>query len=87
MWVSTRNARSLPSPVVVGGVTYPGSHATRCWRFNDNNQLIDLGFVQLVLARDLEKEVVLLRRAVPEVIGGAELAMMTVAISVAVAMT
>jgi hypothetical protein len=39
MWVSTRNASGLPGPVVVGGVTYAGTPATRSWRFNDNNQL------------------------------------------------
>jgi len=39
MWVSTRNASSLPGPVVVGGVTYAATHPTRSWRFNDNNQL------------------------------------------------
>ncbi len=37
MWVSTDNSRKLPGPVVVGGVTYPGTGATRTWKFNDNN--------------------------------------------------
>jgi hypothetical protein len=39
MWVSTKNSSSLPGPVTVGGVTYPGTGGTRSWMFNDNNQL------------------------------------------------
>ena len=39
MWISTKNARNLPGPVVIGGVIYAGAHATRSWMFNDNNQL------------------------------------------------
>ena len=37
MWVSNDNSRKLPGPVIVGGVTYPGTAATRTWKFNDNN--------------------------------------------------
>ena len=37
MWVSTNNARNLPGPVIVGGVTYSGTGGTRSWMFNDNN--------------------------------------------------
>jgi hypothetical protein len=39
MWVSTRNSTSLPGPVNVDGVTYPGTGGSRSWMFNDNNQL------------------------------------------------
>jgi hypothetical protein len=39
MWVSTRNAIGLPGPLVVGGVTYTDTHATRSWMFNDNNPM------------------------------------------------
>jgi hypothetical protein len=37
MWVSTANARNLPGPVLVGGVTYSGTGGTRSWMFNDND--------------------------------------------------
>lgn len=37
MWVSKDNSRTLPGPVIVGGVTYPGTGATRTWKFNDSS--------------------------------------------------
>jgi hypothetical protein len=37
MWVSTNNSRNLPGPVIVNGVTYPGTGGTRSWTFKDNN--------------------------------------------------
>lgn len=37
MWVSSDNARNLPGPVMVGGVTYPGKDAARTWKFNDDS--------------------------------------------------
>jgi YHS domain-containing protein len=43
MWVSTNYARNLPGPVIVGGVTYNGTGATRSWASNDNtaaNQVV-----------------------------------------------
>jgi hypothetical protein len=39
MWVSTKNTRDLPGPVVVDGATYAGAGGTRSWMFNDANQL------------------------------------------------
>jgi hypothetical protein len=39
MWVSSKNAKDLPGPVTVGGVTYPGAGTNRSWMFNDNNEL------------------------------------------------
>ena len=44
MWVSTAYHRDLPGPVICGGTTYNGTGGTRCWMFNDNNQL---NFVRL----------------------------------------
>jgi hypothetical protein len=35
--VSNKYARDLPSPVLVGGVTYPGTNSTRTWMYNCNN--------------------------------------------------
>ena len=43
MWVSTAKHRSLPGPVIVGGVTYYGTGGTRSWVFNENNQLNRVG--------------------------------------------
>ena len=37
MWVSTKNSRKLPGPVIVDGKTYPGTGGTRTWMFNDSN--------------------------------------------------
>jgi hypothetical protein len=39
MWVSNNNSRSLPGPVIAGGVTYPGTGGTRTWMLNDNEDL------------------------------------------------
>jgi hypothetical protein len=39
MWVSTRISCDLSGPVAVNEATYPGTGGTRCWLFNDNNQL------------------------------------------------
>ena len=36
LWVSAANARNLPGPVIVGGVTYSGTGGTRSWMFNDD---------------------------------------------------
>jgi hypothetical protein len=37
LWVSTRYARNLPGPVIVGGVTYNGAGGTRTWEFAYNH--------------------------------------------------
>jgi hypothetical protein len=37
MWLSTNNPSNLPGPVIVNGVTYPGTGGARSWMFNDNN--------------------------------------------------
>ncbi len=39
MWVSNDHSRNLPGPVIVGGVTYPGTAATRAWKFHDRNAM------------------------------------------------
>ena len=35
--VSNKYAKDLPAPVLVGGVTYPGTGSTRTWMYNCNN--------------------------------------------------
>jgi hypothetical protein len=37
LWVSTKNARALPAPVVVGGKVFAGTEATRTWMFKDSD--------------------------------------------------
>ena len=39
MWVSKNNARNLPGPVIVGGVTYTGTGAARVWSFRDRDAM------------------------------------------------
>jgi hypothetical protein len=47
MWVSQDKSRNLPGPVIVGGITYPGTSATRTWKFNDGSAK---NFVRVTLA-------------------------------------
>jgi hypothetical protein len=38
-YVSSKNARRLPGPVTVGGVTYDGTRGTHSWMLNNSNSM------------------------------------------------